>query len=160
MSVTIKDQAEAYDFLAKHKVGVLATVDPNGEPHAAAIYYFIDKDFTVSFVTKTGTKKADNLQHNNHAVLLVYDAESQTTVQVTGVVTEVTDLLKVNEIFTQAIYASIDTAKATVPPLAKLNEGDYVGYRLAPKQVHMAVFGHSKPGDYSDLFKTFTPKEK
>jgi general stress protein 26 len=158
VAVTIKhDQAEAYTFLKDHKVGVLATVDPNGEPHAAAIYYFINEDFTISFVTKAGTKKADNLQHNNHAVLVVYEAGSQTTVQVTGEVTEITDLLQVNEIFTQAIYASIETAKSSVPPLAKIKEGDYVGFRLAPKQVRMAAFSHTQSSEHADLFKTFIP---
>lgn len=160
MPVIIHDgQTEAFNFLDKHKVGVLATVDPNGDPHAAAIYYFIDEDFTISFVTKAGTKKAGNLQQNNHAVLVVYEAESQTTVQVTGIVTEVTDIVEVNQIFTKAIYASIDTAKKSVPPLARLKEGDYVGYRLTPKQVRMAVFSHAKSGEYGDLFSTFSPEK-
>lgn len=162
MPVTIhQEQAEAYEFLTRHKVGVLATVDPNGNPHAAAIYYSVDRNLTVSFVTKTGTKKADNLRHNNRAVLVVYDAASQTTVQLTGIATEVKDLLDVNTIFTQTIYASIDTAEQVVPPLGKLlKDGEYAAYRLSPKQVHMAVFSHSKSGEYDDLFRTFAPKHK
>ena len=161
MAVTIhQEQADAYNFLKNHKVGVLATVDPNGEPHAAAIYYFVDKGLTISFVTKTHTRKADNLQHNSHAALLVYEAESQTTVQVTGVVTAVTELLDINAILQQAIYASIDTANTSVPPLAKLKEGDYIGFRMEPKQVRMAVFNHPQTGEASDLFKTFMPHGK
>jgi general stress protein 26 len=160
MAVTIKrGRTEAYNFLKKHNVGVLATVTADHEPHATAIYYLIDSSFTISFITKTNTKKADNLQHNNHAVLLVYEAESQTTVQTTGVVSEVKDMLKINELFTQVIYASIETGKTSVPPIAKLEEGDYVAYQLKPKQVHMAVFSHSASGSYEHLFKTFVPEK-
>ncbi len=160
MSVTIKQsQQEAHTFLKNHKVGVLATVDPNGEPHAAAIYYFVDAGFTISFITKTHTKKADNLLHNNHAVLVVYEPTSQTTVQITGTVDTVTELLEVNDIFRQVLNASLDTSKTSMPPIAKINEGDYIGFRLTPKQVRMAAFRHAESGDHTDLFKTFVPAE-
>ena len=161
MSVTIEqNEQEAHNFLKNHTVGVLATVDPNGEPHAAAIYYFADEDFTISFITKTQTKKADNLQHNNHAVLVVYEPASQTTVQITGTVSAVTELLEVNDIFRRVLNASLETSQTSVPPIAKLKEGDYIGFRLTPKQIRMAAFRHSESGEYADLFKTFAPADQ
>lgn len=160
MSVTIHhEQKEAYKFLKDHKVGVLATVDPNGEPHAAAIYYDIDKSLAVTFVTKTQTKKTDNLRHYNHAMLVVYDAASQTTVQISGIVEEVPDTMEANRIFTQIIYASLAESDTAVPPIAKLHdEGEYVAFRLTPKQVRMAAFEHAHSGDYNELFTIIEPK--
>src|SRR6266496_4823848 len=111
MTVTIRqEQREVGDFLKKHKVGVLATVSPEGDPYAAAIYYTVDSALNVSFLTKTGTKKADNLEHNNHAMLVVYEADSQTTVQVTGSVSKITDSAETNELFAQIVYASVDAS--------------------------------------------------
>lgn len=161
MAITIQPgQQGAHDFLKKHKVGVLATVSPDGDPYAAAIYYIVDSALNISFLTKTGTKKADNLEHNNHAMLVVYEAESQTTVQVTGSVSKITDNTEINEVFSQIVYASVDASKTDVPPILKLDEGEYVTYRLTPTQVRMASFIHAKSGGYETLFKTIVPEAK
>lgn len=158
MPVTIHaGEQEAHAFLKDHHVGVLATVDPNNEPHAAAIYYTIDSDLNISFLTKTRTKKADNLKHNNHAMLVVYDAATQATVQIIGVVSEIADDFETNKLFQEIINTSIDASGTDVPPIAKLKEGDYIGFRLAPKQIRMAVFSNPKSGDYNELFKIIVP---
>jgi general stress protein 26 len=162
MSVTVHHhkQKEAHDFLKNHKLGVLATVDPDGDPDAAAIYFTVDNSLNASFLTKSQTKKADNLQHNNHAVLIVYDATTQTTVQLTGIVSKITDAAEVNAVFAQVVYASIDANGNSLPPIAKLEAGDYVAYQLKPSQVRMAVFSRPATGNYSELFKTIVPEDK
>ena len=159
MSVIFHHGQKAHDFLKQHKVGVLATVDPNSEPHAAAVYYDVDSQFNVYFLTKNRTKKADNLEHNKHAMLVVYEAETQTTVQVTGVVSEVTDDEELNKLFMKIVFASLDVTGSSVPPLAKLKEGEYVAYKLEPVQIRMAVFSKPDSGEYSDLFTTIVPEK-
>lgn len=155
MPVTIhpNQHKQAYEFLQQHPVGVIATVDPHHEPHAAAIYFSVDDKLNVSFLTKTETKKADNLRHNNHAVLLAYDGAMQTTVQIKGVVSEITDDHEVSAIFARVLSASMETS-GNPTPLAQLNQGDYVVYKLKPTQVRMAVFSRPKAGESADLFKT------
>jgi len=161
MTVTIQPgERGAHDFLKKHKVGVLATVSPDSDPYAAAIYYSVDSDLNISFLTKTGTKKADNLKHNSHAMLVVYAAETQTTVQVAGTVTEITDPVAMNRIVSQIVYASIDASKTDIPPILKLDEGDYITYQLTPTEVRMASFSHAKSGSYETIFKTIIPDNK
>lgn len=160
MTVTIQPgQRAAYNFLKKHKVGTLATVSPGGEPHAAAIFYTVDSALTISFVTKTGTKKAHNLEHDPRAMLLVYEAETQTTVQISGRVTKVIDDTKTNELLSEIVYASVEVSHTDVAPIFTLDEGGYVMYQLTPTQVHMATFSHKKPGDYHTLFKTIILNE-
>ena len=36
-----------YDFLKSQPTGVLALVDPDGNPHATVVYFSIDDDFNV-----------------------------------------------------------------------------------------------------------------
>lgn len=159
MPVTIhKKNEKALNFLKHHPVGALATVDPDGNPHAAAIYFTVDSHQTISFLTKSGTKKADNLEHNNHAMLVAYDAATQTTVQATGEVSQIKDHAEVNEVFGQILKASFDTSGTNVPPITKLKEGEYVFYKLKPKQIRMAVFTRPKSGEYEDIFKTTIPE--
>lgn len=157
MPVTVhhNKHKEAYEFLKKHKVGVLATVSPDNDPYAAAIYFTVEPSLDVLFVTKVRTKKADNLDHNNHAMMIVYEENTQTTVQLTGSVTKITDAVEVNRLFTDSIYTSLETSGSDVPPIAKLDDGEYVAYRLKPTQIRMAVF--SLAAGHTDVFKVIVP---
>lgn len=149
-----KSNQRIYGFLKENSVGVLATVDPNNNPHATTVYYSMDENFNVFFTTKHDTKKQDNLKHNNHVMLVVYDAFSQTTVQVTGVAQAVTDDVVVSsETFRNTVRAAIRTSESGVPPISKLYAGSYVAYCIKPVQIRMAIFLRPDPGGY-DMYET------
>jgi len=148
-------------FLSAHKTGVLSTVDPNGSPHASVIYYSIDSFFTIRFQTKRRTQKNINLSNNNHAALVVFDEPSQTTVQITGVASEITDEAKASRVFRTTLRASLGTSQSGIPPLAKLNAGDYVAYELKPQDVRMADYGRWVHGTHETIFEVAElPSEK
>jgi pyridoxine/pyridoxamine 5'-phosphate oxidase len=134
----------AYDFLRSRPTGVLSTVDPNGEPHGAVIYYGISRaDLALTFLTKKDTKKSDNLAHKNHAMLTVFDEKLQTVVQVTGRVTQVTDDAEISLIFRNALRASLHTGWSAVPPVSKLPGNAFIAYRLQPVQIRISAYGHT-----------------
>jgi nitroimidazol reductase NimA-like FMN-containing flavoprotein (pyridoxamine 5'-phosphate oxidase superfamily) len=147
------NHARIYEFLAKHPVGVLSTVDVNAEPHGVVIYYSVEDNFNIVFTTKRDTKKHDNLQHNNHAMVTVYEPASQTTVQILATATDITDTVKGQDSFKHALAASIRTSNTAVPPISKLSAGHYVAYELKPRQIRIAVFSDPNPGSY-DMFET------
>lgn len=142
-----------FSFLQSNPVGVLATVDPNLNPHAVVIYFSVKDDFTITFTTKRDTKKHDNLLRNNHVMLVSYEASSQTTAQVTGTVEEIMDEGESNAAFTNMLRASARTSESGVPPISKLYAGHYVSYRITPVLIRMAVFIRPDPGGY-DMFET------
>jgi uncharacterized pyridoxamine 5'-phosphate oxidase family protein len=143
-----------YDFLFNTSIGVLSSTDPNGDPHGAVIYYTIDDGFEISFLTKSETKKYDNLIHNNHVMLTVFEPLTQTTVQVTGVAREMKDDLVVKVLASKMLGTSLRTSDAGMPPLSKLEAGAYVVFRIEPVQVRMVVYARPESGDYSELFET------
>ena len=142
-----------YAFLRSNPIGVLATVDPDGNPHAAVIYFSVSDDFNLTFTTKHDTKKHDNLIRNNHAMLVCYEASSQTTVQITGSVKKIDDIGEANEAFTHMLQASQQTSESGIPPITKLHAGQYIAYRIKPTQIRMAVFIRPDAGGY-DMFET------
>ncbi len=142
-----------YDFLKSQPVGVLATVDPDNNPHAAVVYFSVDEKFNILFMTKRDTKKRDNLLHNNHAMLVAYEPIKQATVQVTGTVEEVQDNEEAQWAFSGMLSSSARTSEAVVPPLSKLYAGHYVAYKLKPVQIRMAMFIRPGPGGY-DMYET------
>lgn len=128
------------NFLNEHMAGVLSTVDPDSNPHAAVVYFSVKPDFTVTFLTKRRTKKSDNLRHNNHVMLAVFDEVLQTSVQIKGVASEITDTDKAHEVFRSMLRASLRTSENGVPPISKLSAGEYVAYTIKPVEVAMSVY--------------------
>lgn len=148
-------QRRIYQFIKANPTGVLASVDPNGEPHAAVIYHVIDdRDFGISFLTKKATKKYDNLIHQNRVVLVVFDAARQTVAQVFGKAEEVTKPETINLIANAVNQASLKTSKQGILPIAKLEAGDYAGFRILPTQIRMAVYTQPKSGNGHDAFES------
>jgi len=144
-----------YDFIDANHTGVLASVDPNGNPHAAVIYHVISKkDFSVCFLTKTGTKKFDNLIRDDHVVLVVFDPVSQTVAHVTGKAEQLTVTDDIDEVATEIFRATTKAGQSGIAPIQKLNAGDYAAFKIQPAQIRMASFSSPGTGDYSQLFES------
>lgn len=143
-----------FEFLKSHSIGVISTVDSDNEPHSAVVYYAVSDNFEITFTTKQKTKKSINLQNNNHAMFVVFDAESQITVQITAEAVDLSGSPELPEIFRQTIEASMNTSDAGIPPISKLAAGDYTAFQLNPTQIRMAVFSRPDPGGYEEIFET------
>jgi hypothetical protein len=147
-------QQRIYNFLATNPVGVLSTVTPDGDPHGAVIYFTIDKNFVISFLTKTGTRKYDNLKRHSHVMLTVFEASTQATTQITGEAVEITERYDTNSVAGAIIGASMKTSAAGLPPIAKLQAGTYVAFTIKPVQIRMAVYARPDSGGYGELFES------
>ena len=144
-------QKRIYDFLNRHHVGVLSTVTPDGNPHGVVVYFVIDRDFTIHILTKTGTRKYDNLIYNNHALLTVFDPELQATAQITGIATEYAGKHTIQRV-ADALYARQGELHKGLPPIMKLQADAFTTFTIVPVQIRMALYQSSHPGSYEDLF--------
>ncbi|MDB5185286.1 MAG: hypothetical protein JWN38_1094 [Candidatus Saccharibacteria bacterium] len=161
MQITTYSDTETriYEFLDSTPVGVLSSVTPDNDPYGAAIYFGIDKKFIVSVLTKSDTRKYDNLTHNRHVMLTVFDAITQTTVQLTGEAKEITDSSKINEIAQMNMKASMKTSDGGIPAISKIEAGAFVAFEIKPVLVRMAVYERPDAGGYDDLFESITKFE-
>lgn len=154
-AMSFSDREERiYRFLKSCPIGVLSTVTADGDPHGAVIYFTIDKDFAVSFVTKGQTRKYDNLKHRSKVTLTVFEPQTQTTAQIIGQAEEIKDSYEINQVAGAILAASMKTSDGGLPPISKLSAGEFVAFTIKPDQIRMAVFGRPDPGDYSDMFET------
>jgi general stress protein 26 len=78
-------------FLQLHRVGVLATVDANGDPHGSTIYVNVDDNLSITFTTKRETQKFKNIAGHNKIMIVTCDAAAQAAVQISGKAVEVHD---------------------------------------------------------------------
>lgn len=159
MSLTIQstssDQSEKLIriFLTNQRSGVLATADRNGDPHAATVYYKLDDDLTILFGTRSETQKFKNLEENKQAAFVVYDEATQTTVQITGRVEFVEDEATREHVLEMMHSSSVEQSAENVPPVGKLNAGDYKIIRILPMVMRLAEYSVAKPGS-NDIFET------
>ncbi len=156
MAIHINDDRQrALDFLQTRNVGVLATVDDNNHPSASALYYTVDKELNIFFVTKTETLKHHNLQNRNNVMMVVHDDETQSTVQIKGVATDITsDEIIFDDVIAIIFKVAMESSDSGIPPIEKLKEGSFVGYKIKPSEIRMAVYARPDSGDYDSIFET------
>ena len=147
-------QRRIHDFLVEHPVGVLASVNPDGHPHAAVIYHVVDDDFSVYFLTKVRTRKHANLTAHKQVMLTVFDASSQAVAQISGSAEELTDSYDVNEIAGRVLAACLRQGRRGLPPIAKLKAGPYTAFRIVPEQIKMAVYSRPGKDEYGEMFES------
>jgi len=89
------DADERWDFLERHMVMRLATVDPRGYPHVTPIWYRADRDYgNVYFSTPEDTRKVRDVEAFPEVSLTVDEGEyyfDLTAVVVEGTVSVVDD---------------------------------------------------------------------
>ncbi len=147
-------QKRIYTFLYGQQLGVLSTITTDDKPHGTVIYYSIDTDFCIHILTKKGTRKYDNLLHNNQVMLTVSEPRSQVTAQVTGVATELSDREQINQV-AHAIFSKIKHGQTNdLPPIIKLQAGAFTTFRIKPTQIRIATYVRPKVGDYDELFES------
>ena len=79
------------EFLQNKMTAVIATVTDTNTPAASTIYYTVDENFTLYFMTKKFTNKVKSLVNNQEVALVIgYDNEP-VTVQFHGIAEQITD---------------------------------------------------------------------
>jgi PPOX class probable F420-dependent enzyme len=80
-------RAELLEFLRRHKLGVLSTVSPSGEPEAAVVGVAFTDDLEIVFDTLETTRKAVNLRRSPK-IAFVVGWDQEITAQIEGVADE------------------------------------------------------------------------
>lgn len=146
------------NFLKRNHIAVLATANKaTGQPYATTVYYATDSQMNIFFVTKEGTTKSKNLVQNPQAAMAIYEANTQTTTQITGPTSRVEDQTMMEKALRIMAKYSKETAQTEETPISKLDAGAYVLYKLWPQTIRMGEF---KYGPRNQLFDVATPAEE
>lgn len=140
-----------FAFLGNNNVGVLATADSSGKPHAATVYIAFDQHLNLYFVTKKETQKSRNVKMNPRAAIAIYNQASQTTVQAEGNISEITDPAQQERVFND-IWGTAFKISQTGPPTTQINAGGYIVYKLSAPTLRIATFT-IPPGENQKTFE-------
>lgn len=139
MTLTKED---VHHFIRQNKLAVLSTVDDQGFPHAAPIYYITDEQYNFYFMTATQTSKHSNILSHSHVSLTIVNMEENTTLQVKGEAaecpTKITDVLQMlAEKLNQA-----DTFPDTIPFMSFKNH-EKMAIQIVPTEIKMRHYDGS-----------------
>lgn len=129
-----------HDFLKQHHMGILSTVTGDNKPWGSAIYFVVDDEFNVFFVTRQQTFKYQNIEKNPFAALTVADDEGQTSVQLAGEISKVAVEDYMDVVFTRLAAVRPKGDNNWAPPVEKVYKGDYIPLRLTPTKLQYADF--------------------
>jgi len=87
------DKKDILDFLNQHNLAVLSTVNKDGLPDAAPIYFLVENTFDIFFITPTKTQKNINVHLVHDVALTVVDEKNRATVQIRGTTEEHKEVL-------------------------------------------------------------------
>jgi len=125
-------EKEAFEFLRKHEVAVLSTINRTGNLHGATIYYFVDDGNRICIATKSSTQKARDIFTNQQVALTAYDADTIETVQLQGFAQIVTDAAEKQKILKEIVKPRDYKGKMLLPPVTTIHEESYVALRIIP----------------------------
>ena len=142
-----EEKQKALAYLASHPLGTLATINDEGKPQLSTIYIFVEPDFTVYFLTKTESRKFQNILKRKDVNLLCASEEMLLSIEFEGEVQQVVDTVGVVQV-TDRFRKMIETRKGNywTPPVAQLQSGQYVACKLIPTSVHIHLFADESNG--------------
>lgn len=144
---------KVYHFLRMHHMGVLSTVGEDGSPWGAAIYFVADEDFTFYFVTRAETYKYQNLAARPAVALTVADEPSQTTVQLSGIVSPLPYEDYLDVVFRKMSQIRPHDDEEWMPPVDKLRKGNFMPLVLKPTKMQFADYKNKPSSEHSDYIQ-------
>jgi general stress protein 26 len=126
---------EAMEFLKRHTVGVLATATLDGQPFASPVYYAVQPDFSIYFLTSHHTQKFKNLVLNPRVAFCFGTGPEYTVVNIHGAA-RVTNAQEREEGM-KYINELVNAPMTTWPIVAihALETGGIALYKITPERI-------------------------
>ena len=139
-------RAPARAFLKAHKTGVLTTISSEGAPRARLIYYGSNDDFSIYFLTRKNTRKAQDIASHHRGSFVVASEEVPQTLQIEGIIADVTDQAEADEVLAELTDRLLSNTLYGAP-LMRLDPDALAYYRLTPTWIRFGDFTEGRSTD-------------
>ena len=157
MSLARKNvRLKAYEFLHSHRAATLATITTNKTPDAATVFYIVDNDLFIYFMTRVESRKFRNIEKHQEISMVITDENTMETIQLTGVAERIEDLKEESGALTKLWTA--DYGNPNWPgPAAKLFESGHsvqlAVLKVMPLEMTYASFEKRENGNIKSFFE-------
>jgi general stress protein 26 len=140
------------EFVKSKYTAVIASVSYTGNPAAATIYFFMDEDLNIYFMTKKFARKFENLQNDHNVALVIGIDNEPATVQIEGIASQITEGeefdLRMEQLQKKFFHNDF------IAPLFQLSpdKNEIILYKITPKWIRwLDLRGENKNGDFVQI---------
>ncbi len=150
MSINTESFDLATEFIASHPLAVLSINQKHHAPYSAAVFITSDESLNLSFVTKTETTKYSAICIDNRVTVTSYDLDEQQMLQANGKATEISnDAGLAKDLFDQVAKAKLTKDPNWIPPIVKLQAGEYAVFKIGIEWMRIVSFSSSLSNEAS-----------
>lgn len=131
--------------LMSHSIGVISTVNTKNKPESAAVYYICDDALNLFFVTRSGTRKYQNITKNPSVSFVISSEHPPKTIQIEGSATEVVDAQEQLQYFDKLVAKASESNM--MPPVSQMVTGEVVFMKISTTWARFGNFEVMKEGD-------------
>lgn len=136
---------DALAFLKRHKTGVLSTVSAQGDARSRLVHYVCDEQFHIYFSTLASTRKVADISTHPQASFVVATEDVPQTIQLEGIVSEITDEQKIERELSQLVEVLMSNTAFHWPTL-KLDQGELKLMEIIPSWIRWADYAFAEKG--------------
>ena len=141
------------EFVKSKHTAVIASVSYTGKPAAATIYFSMDEQLNIYFMTKKFARKFENLQNDHNVALVIGMDNEPATVQIEGIASQITEEKEFDLLMQQLQKKFFDND--FVAPLFQLSsdKNEIILYKITPKWIRwLDLRGEdNKNGDFIQI---------
>lgn len=128
-------------------LGVISTVneESKAKPQSATVYYVYNDKLDIFFVTRSSSRKYNNIQSNSNASFVITGEHPPKTIQLEGNVEEVTN--PDEQITYYEKLMSLASENNPMPPVTQIASGELVFFKLIVMWARFGNFEIMKEGD-------------
>lgn len=130
---------EEFDFLKSHHLGIISSIDTDGNVSGAAVYYTVSSE-SVFFVTKSASRKAAGFVHNRRVALTVVDEPRLRTLQLKGSIQAETDRKTIDTIVDKLIITRHYKSGDKLPPVMRSAGDNFIVYKITPAEAILSDY--------------------
>lgn len=159
---SIEKHEQSLRIVKKNPIGVVSSFNKNSlqlhmSPQSSAVMAIVEDDFSLYFLTKTKSRKHYNIHSNPHVSFVFSDLKTCETVQVEGMVEEVSNEEDVLH-YAFEIRKKISNRGRAFHPTEQLPRGEFTLYKCSPFWIRYGNFG-AHPEDW-ESFETIRDEKR
>ena len=133
-----EEKSALLDFLSSLKLMSIATVDENGIPWSASVYYLYDEDLNFYFLSPTDTKHSKNIRANQNVSFTIARTDQKASdkkvgLQVAGKAKQVNGIENIKAVIKMWNLLHNDTPPITYSVLMKVWNSRF--YKITPNYI-------------------------
>jgi len=99
------DKAELLPYMRAHRLAVIATIGPDGDPQGALVGVAVTQDFEIIFDTVSNSRKHQNLRRDNR-IAATFSGPGEQTLQIEGRANSVSLMAASDATYRETYYAA------------------------------------------------------